>query len=73
MGGKRMGEEGTDAVKFALPVTALEVSAESFELYITPLWPRMWCVCVRERERQRCRTSRRLNLSALVYHLGSWR
>ncbi len=30
-------------MKSALPVTALEVSDESFELHTAPLWPRMWC------------------------------
>ena len=36
-------DKGTDAVKSALPVTALEVSGESFELHTAPLWPGMWC------------------------------
>ena len=34
-------DKGTDAVKSALPVTALEVSGESFELHTAPLWPGM--------------------------------
>ena len=29
-------------MKSALPVTALEVSDESFELHTAPLWPGMW-------------------------------
>lgn len=51
-----MGDDnnkGTDAVKSALPVTALEVSDESFELHTAPLWPEnVWC------ERPRPRTGR---------------
>jgi hypothetical protein len=53
----REEDKGTNAVKSALPVTALEVSDESFELHTAPLWPGIRCetdlgrkVCVRTHE-----------------------